>query len=283
MTRTGALPSDAPYTLRALEQMSGLGRGAILGLVRAGIVSPLRGPRNTYHFSFQDLVLVRMARALQNAKISPSQVRHALMELQAGLPQDTPLSGLRIKAFGKHVAVGEGTLQREVRSGQLLMDFDNAAAPASVSVLRREAAAAQVADALQWFESGQLLEHQGKTAAAEAAYRQGLALTPGHAEAYVNLGALLCDAGRFQDAVELFDAALQICPSEPLLHFNRAIALEDLQRDEDALAGYQRCLDLAPDLADAHYNAARLHEKLGQRHLAIRHYSAYRRLIPNAT
>ncbi|MEO8855414.1 MAG: tetratricopeptide repeat protein, partial [Burkholderiaceae bacterium] len=74
-----------------------------------------------------------------------------------------------------------------------------------------------------------------------------------------------------------------ICPSEPLLHFNRAIALEDLQRDEDALAGYQRCLDLAPDLADAHYNAARLHEKLGQRHLAIRHYSAYRRLIPNAT
>jgi hypothetical protein len=32
--------------------------------------------------------------------------------------------------------------------------------------------------------------------------------------------------------------------------------------------------------ADAHFNAARLHEQLGHAREAIRHFNAYRRLMP---
>ena len=35
-----------------------------------------------------------------------------------------------------------------------------------------------------------------------------------------------------------------------------------------------------PSQADAHYNAARLNEQLGRRQAALRHYNAYRRLVP---
>jgi tetratricopeptide (TPR) repeat protein len=78
--------------------------------------------------------------------------------------------------------------------------------------------------------------------------------------------------------VKLFDVAMRHCPQAPLLHFNRGIALEDGNRLEEALQSYERCLELAPNLADAHYNAARLYEQRGQAQLAVRHYSAYRRL-----
>jgi len=37
-------------------------------------------------------------------------------------------------------------------------------------------------------------------------------------------------------------------------------------------------VELAPDFADAHFNAARLYEQLGRGQLALRHFSAYRRL-----
>lgn len=284
MNEEGAPAGETPYTLRALEQMSGLGRGAILSLVRAGVLTPVRGARQAYRFSFQDLVLLRMARALYNARIAPRQLQRALVELKASLPQDAPLSGLRIQAVGRQVAVGDGASHRDVRSGQLLMNFDNAQAPAAVAKLERTAPAAQgpSLEAGAWLERAQAMEERGDAPAAEAAYRQALALEPARGDAYVNLGVLLCDAGRAQDALDLFDHGLRHGVDEALLHFNRAIALEDLQREEEALAGYRRCLELAPEFADAHYNAARLHEKLGQRHLAIRHYSAYRRLAPDA-
>ena len=50
-----ALP-DAPYTLRSIEEMLGLGRSVITGLITAGFVSPSRGARTEYRFSFQDVV-----------------------------------------------------------------------------------------------------------------------------------------------------------------------------------------------------------------------------------
>lgn len=290
---------ETPYTLRHIEEMLGLGRGVVMGLVNAGFVVPARGPRNELRFSFQDVVLLRTAHHLRAANIPPKRLLRQLKSLRERLPAELPLSGLRIKAIGNEVAVKDGAAHWGAESGQLLMDFEVAPAPGaaaggSVAFLARESAAPAVgaaagaapspagaapaeASVQGWYQRGESLEGSDPRAA-EAAYRHTLALAPDHVYAAVNLGALLCDAGRCREAIDVLEQAIRHQPEEPLLHFNAAIALEDLKRPGEALARYDRALALAPDMADAHHNAAKLCEQLGDRQGALRHYSAYRRL-----
>lgn len=278
-------PADTPYTIRHVQEMLGLGRSAVTGLIEAGVVTPARGRRNEFRFSFQDVVLLRTAAHLRAAQIPPRRLHRSLKLLKARLPAQMPLSGLRIRAVGNDVAVRAADARWEADGGQLLLDWELSAEPqGTVRFLDRSPAPAQTTapvtstdDAAGWFRRGEGLEAHDRSAA-EQAYAQALALDPHHADACLNLGALWCEAGRCAEAVALYTEAITRLPGEPLLHFNLAIALEDLQREPEALAAYERCLVLAPDLADAHYNAARLHEKLGHAQAALRHYSSYRRL-----
>jgi tetratricopeptide (TPR) repeat protein len=283
---TDAAVAEAAYSLRRLEEMLGLGRSVILGLIEGGFVTPERGPRNEYRFSFQDVVLLRTAYQLRCANIPPRRILKALREIKARLPEDLPLSGLRISAIGNEVAVREGGHAWTADSGQLLIDFEVAPAPTGrVAILERAPARRPADEALDedddataWFERGDAAESADHPREAEAAYRRALALQPGHVHAALNLGVLLADAGRHGDAVTVYDAALAFHADQPYLHFNRAIALEDDGRPYEALEAYAACLKLDPGFADAHYNAARLHEQLGQATKALRHFSAYRRL-----
>ena len=278
-------PPDSPYTIRSIQEMLGLSRGVIAGMIAAGFVSPGRGPRNEYRFTFQDVVLLRTAAELRAARIAPRRILQALRRLREKLPAELPFAGLRISAVGNDVTVKEGGSQWQADSVQLVMDFQFAPARGTVTYLQRPTAAAaaaqkaaSTADAVDAaFSLGEALESTDRRAA-EAAYRRVLALDPDHADAYLNLGALLCEAKRCREAVALYDEALRRRPGEALLHFNRAVALEDQGRPLEALAAYNASLLLQPDLADAHYNAARLHEQLGDAKNAVRHFSAYRRL-----
>jgi predicted TPR repeat methyltransferase len=265
--------------MRGIQQMLGLSRSAVSRLVANGFVSPERGPRNEYRFSFRDVVLLRTAHRLQAADIPTRKIVRALQRLKATLPAELPLSGLRITAVGSTIAVHDRGSRWEAESGQLLMDFEVAAERGSVSFVERPPAdpAPAAASADEWFARGEAREAADQ-AGAEAAYRQALAIEPAHTDTYLNLGALLCETGRCAEAVSLYDKALERAPEEALLHFNQAVALEDLGRTAQALDAYERCLRLDPELADAHFNAARLHDELGHKQQAIRHFNAYRRL-----
>ena len=86
------------YTIRSIQEMLGLSRGVISGLVASGFVVPSRGARNEYRFTFQDVVLLRTAVELQAAQIPPRKILAALRKLRATLPAELPLTGLRITA-----------------------------------------------------------------------------------------------------------------------------------------------------------------------------------------
>ena len=272
------------YSLRDIQSMLGISKAVIGGLIDAGFVTPSRGPRREYRFTFQDVVLLRTAHGLQSARIAPRKIVSALKRLRSTLPAELPLTGLRISAVGSEVAVREGNTQWHADSGQLLMDFEVRPVPqaggSAVSFLSRETAAldAEASSASDWFDEGLALEGQGDLPGAERAYRRAIEADPGYVDPVLNLGVMLCDAGRCKDAIELNLQALQHKPDEPLLYFNLAVALEDARRFDEALASYERCIQLQPGFADAHYNAARLHEQMGHATRAIRHYSEYRRL-----
>jgi tetratricopeptide (TPR) repeat protein len=268
------------YSLRRIQSMLGISRAVIGGLMDSGFVTPSRGRRGEYRFTFQDVVLLRTAYSLQAARISPRKILQSLRRLKATLPTELPLTGLRITAVGNEIAVKEGDAQWHVDSGQMLFDFEVKPEQGSVCVLSAAPAEDDSEDeaaTIDWFARGVELEARDR-ASAEAAYRQAIRQAPDHVDPYLNLGVMLCDGGRCADAVQLYRQALRRRPGEALLYFNLAVALEDLQRADEALQCYESCMHLAPTFADAHYNAARLHEQAGHTSKAIRHYSEYRRL-----
>jgi len=266
------------YSLRDIESMLGVSRAVIAGLVASGFVTPSRGPRREYRFSFQDVVLLRTAHRLQAAHIAPRKIVRSLQRLKATLPEELPLTGLRITAVGNEIAVREGATQWQVDSGQLLMDFEVVPSHGTVSVLPREPQSEDTA--ADCFARAMTLEATDR-AGAERAYRRAIAAAPRFVDPYLNLGVMLCEDGRCAEAIDLYRHAVAHAPEEALLHFNLAIALEDAKRMDEALAAYRACMRLDPKFADAHYNAARLHELLGHPKDAIRHYSEYRRLQKN--
>jgi tetratricopeptide (TPR) repeat protein len=268
---------EAPYTLRSIREMLGLSRAVLTGFIDAGFVQPTRGARNEYRFTFQDVVLLRTAQGLHAASIPPRKILRSLARLKATLPHELPLTGLRITAIGADVAVRDRDGRWQTDNGQLLMDFDVAPLAGSVAFLARATSPPAPPGAPAWFERGLALEATDP-AAAEAAYRQALALAPDLEEAWLNLGAMLSDAGRFAALAALSDDAVRHCPTSPLIHFNRGVALDHLERLPEAMASYEQSLALDPTLADAHYNLGRLREQLGDKRGALRHFSAYRRL-----
>ncbi|WP_218508575.1 tetratricopeptide repeat protein [Variovorax sp. dw_308] len=280
-----APPAPTADSLRGIRQASGLSRHAVAKLIELGFVDPSRDPGGGWRFTFQDLVLLRSAHELRAAGIPTRQILRSLRRLKGSLPSEAPVSGLRITAVGDRIAVRAGGSQWEPDTGQLVMDFSVApgtGASGSISHLSKPVAgkggAAPPIDVDTIFTQAEDLE-ETDAAAAEAAYRQVLALQPDHAHAYLNLGFMMCEAARCEEAVRLLDEAVLHCPDDPLVHYNRAVALEGLDRVAEALESYEQCLRLQPDIADAHQNAALLYAREGRKQLAIRHFSAYRRLI----
>ena len=83
-----------PYGVRDVEKLLRLPRSTIRALIAAGFVSPARGPRGAWLFSFQDLIVLRTAQALADAKVPPRRITRSVRELRRHLPDAMPLSGL---------------------------------------------------------------------------------------------------------------------------------------------------------------------------------------------
>ncbi|MFL9898920.1 tetratricopeptide repeat protein [Paraburkholderia fungorum] len=270
------------YSLRSLQSLLGVSRRVLSGLIDAGFVHPARGRRNELRFSFQDVVILRTAFQLQSAKVASRKILRALAKLKDELPEELPLSGIRITAVGDTIAVKSGQAQWDAASGQHLLDFEVAPIRGDVAFLdsapRNRIGRERQAE--EWFALAEQLTDTD-VVGAEQAYRKVLEMAPmPHYHAYTNLGVLLCEAEtRCEEALSVFDGALEHFPDDALLHFNRAVVLEELKRDDAAVRAYERCIELDPTHADAHFNVARLSEILGDKQGLVRHLSAYRRLI----
>lgn len=263
------------YGVRRVEKLLSLPRSAIRGMIKAGFVSPVRGPRGAFLFSFQDLIVLRTAWALAQAKLPPRRIIRSLKQLRTQLPDNVPLSGLRIVAVGDRVAVQEGDARWQADSGQYLLALEVGLADGVLNLTdHREAAKALAED---WFSRGAVLEALD-TEAAQEAYEQALAADPAHAGAAANLGRLFHEDGRLDQAERVYRACLAACGSDALLHYNLGVLLEDTGRTDEAVHAYEHALADDASLADCHYNLARLHQAQGRPREAIRHLAQYRKL-----
>jgi tetratricopeptide (TPR) repeat protein len=270
------------YTTRDVAKLLGLSEAQVRSQARVGYLAPDRGPHNAYRFSFQDLVLLRTAKALSEARIAPRRIRRALRALTSELPAGRSLSGVRISSEGDRIVVRDGNEAWNPESGQLLLDFRVMelalqTAPVARRLARRARRSDQPLTAEQWYDLGVDLETAAPEDALDA-YGRAVALDPEHASARVNLGRLLQEAGMPSEAAAQYRAALKARPGHPTAAFNLGTALEDLGRRGEAIEAYRKALDADEDFADAHFNLARLYEQAGRRAAALRHLRSYKLL-----
>ena len=265
------------YGVRDVERLLRLPRSTIRSLIEAGFVSPARGPRNAWLFSFQDLVVLRTAQALAAAKVPARRITRSVKELRRHLPDSMPLSGLSICAVADRVVVKEGGSRWQAESGQYLLAFECDPADGSLSVIERDDTQPS-ASAADWFERGVALESED-TGAAVQAYERAVAADPALLDAHINLGWLLHDAGFFAKAERAYRNAIRANGADSVLLYNLGVLLEDMGRKLEAMEAYEAALHGNPALADCHYNLALLCEELRKPKEAIRHMAQYRRLI----
>jgi tetratricopeptide (TPR) repeat protein len=230
------------FGVREVEKLLRLPRSTIRALIDAGFVSPARGPRNAWRFSFQDLIVLRTAQALAAAKVPAKRITRSLKELRRHLPDAMPLSGLSIGAVGERVVVKEGASRWQAESGQYLLAFEGDPAAGALKII--EQLSGQSASIDEEIDRGYDLHQAGDLDKAEAVYRK----------------------------------ALDAHGPDPLLLYNLGVLLQDLGRNADAAETYRAALHGDPAMADCHYNLALLCEALERPQEAIRHMAQYRRL-----
>jgi len=225
------------YGVRDVEKLLHLTRSTIRSLVEAGFVSPVRGPRNAWLFSFQDLIVLRTAQALVAAKVPPRRITKSVRQLRRHLPEAMPLSGLSICAVGDRVVVREGGSRWQADSGQYLLAFDRDPDNGALSVMEPAQAAPATTEAAECFERGVALEQEDAEAALEA-YGQAVAADPAHLDARINLGRLLHEDGRFAKAEHVYREAIKVCGEDGLLLFNFGVLLDDMDRKPEAIEAF---------------------------------------------
>jgi tetratricopeptide (TPR) repeat protein len=240
------------YGVGDVERLLHLPRSTIRALIAAGFVSPERGPRNTWRFSFQDLIVLRTAQALADAKVPQRRITKSVKELRRHLPEAMPLSGLSICAVADRVVVREGGSRWQAESGQYLLAFEGDPADGSLSVIERDEMPPAAASAADFSDR-------------------------------INQGLRLHEAGRFAEAEQVYRDAIKAGGGDPVLFYNLGVLLEDVDRKPEAMEAYRAALRRNPDLADCHYNLALLCESRGEPREAIRHMSQYRRLLGHKT
>jgi tetratricopeptide (TPR) repeat protein len=258
------------YGVREVQKLLRLPRSTIRALVAAGFVTPGRGPRNRWLFSFQDLIALRTAQALAAANVPARRITRSIRALRRRLPQAMPISGLSIAADADRVVVREGTNRWQAESGQYLLAFEGDPAEGALSVFHAK-------PRTSWFDQAEALEESDAVGAIDA-YRHAVAAEPSRVEARINLGRLLHNTGRLAQAEGVYREAIVACGSDALLLYNFGVLLDDMKRKAEAIDAYEEALRVDPSFADCCYNLALLCEELGRSRDAIRHMARYRRL-----
>ncbi len=265
------------FSTSEAARILGVADSRVRGMVRSGLCQPARAGRH-YAFSFRDLVVARTTLGLLRADVPPRRVRTALSALRRQLPEERPLSGLRIWADGQRVAVRDGAAAWNPETGQTVLAFQQEQLQEPPDELRAPAGPeVGLLQARREFERGLACE-QDDPEEARVAYRRAIELDPELVDAYVNLGRLAHEGGNTGEAVRLYHLALERDPGDPVIHFNLGLALEDTRGLAPAASHYERALELDASFADAHYNLAGLYRKLGRNGDALRHYLEYKKL-----
>ena len=253
---------DRPLSTAEVARLLGLDERRVRELVRSGLCRPARHGRR-YAFSFQDLVVLRAAKALLDAHVPAARIRRALAALARELPEGCSLSGLRIFADGRDVAVRDGGPRWQPATGQTLLEFEVDGLAELVE--RSSAARARAPLKARRAQARRLRERRSGSRIATPWLRRRLS-----ARARARPGArrrlreprpaLPRERRRPRGRAALSPRARAAAPTTRCCT-SISRSRSRTRRSRRCDRALQRALALDPEFADAHYNVAGLYEQ----------------------
>lgn len=289
------------FSTRHAAAATGLSQKQVRGYVHAGVLHPERGPGGAFRFSFQDVVVLRTGKRLNQAGVPTGRVWRALNQLEGSTAGELSAMGMRtvqgrllVSAHGRiwDPLTEQLHLPLESNTGEAVTmalapqpvpeEPDLFTQPGLFSVgsgpLGGDDFGASPPDEAEWwFDEGLRLEERD-VVGARSAYREAIAQDPGHAAAHANLGRLLHEQGDLARAERHYRQALLAEPDHGTAAFNLGVVLEDRGDRAEALGAYERAIRADAGVAEAYFNAGRLLEGMGRKADALAHFAKYRQL-----
>jgi tetratricopeptide (TPR) repeat protein len=265
------------YTSEEVARILNLSDSELRICLKAALF-PAPSKRRPESFTFQDLLLLKMARGLCASKIPVARIRRILSLLKRQLPADQMLCNLNIQADGRRIVVTDGSGRWQPDSGQFVFNFE--AGDRTTQAIRLRPSRSTLGDrtASDWMALGLDLQ-EASPDEARAAYRQAIALDPHFGPAHINLGYLHQEQAEWHQAETCYRAAIACGPDEVLGYLYLAALMEGRGERPAAIDAYQKVVELQPNSAEAHYHLAKLYEAEDLRPEAIRHFAAAKRLL----
>jgi tetratricopeptide (TPR) repeat protein len=249
----------------------------IRSFVRAGFLTPTRGDKKSLQFTFQDVLFLKTAKGLLEARVPSKRILRMLVSLKRQLAKDRPLTSIRIYADGERVIAWDGKSRWQPDSGQFLLNFDSRSVMQRAQVTLRPRTGTKRLSAESWFSRALELESSSPREA-QRAYHRALELDPHMAAAHLNLGKLYHDAKDSKKAEAHYRAAMENAPTDAAPLFNLGVLMEDVNKPDKALDCYRAALKIDSSFGDAHYNAGLLLETMGKKSEAFAHLRAARKI-----
>ncbi len=262
------------YSTRNVADIVGMTPSQVRHFVRRKLLSPAKGVNGEHRFDFKDLVLLRTAKSMIDAEVSPRSLFRAMTRLKASFASTEALSAVRLLAQGDGVVVRTKDRHWNAETGQGCLDFAQRVSGDTVTVLweGRDIAPGEVDElsASEWCQLGVDLEEWNVGKAMEA-YQKAVLSDPNCADAWVNLGRLHQLKGNLKEAKRHYELAVEAVPGHQLANYNLGTIFDELNEGELATQFYAK----APDVPDAHFNLARLSRRRGDELAYRRHQQRY--------
>ena len=131
-----------------------------------------------------------------------------------------------------------------------------------------------------WYGLAKVYQRQGKYDIAEQHYRTASGINPANAVLICSIGIVLEKMKKYQQALAQYTRSSEMAPTSTMARFRKASILVSLDEVDQALTELKILKDLDPDEANIHYLLGQVYKKVGQRGLAIKHYTTAMNLDP---
>jgi tetratricopeptide (TPR) repeat protein len=240
--------------------------------VRRKLVKPGAVRGRHYQFSFEDLLMLRLAKELLPSRRRLDAVQRCFERVGRINDTQRPVTALKLYEEDGRILVRDGPVVFEADSGQMMLDF--ALAPAGETIKQADSPARlrRLLDTARDVE-------ETNPARALSIYRDYLEHRPRDAATHRRVSALCESAGDAAAAVRHLEQAAAIEPDNAEAHFDLGVIQRKLSNLDRAAASFNRALEHDPDLIEAHLHLAQIYEHQGRQREAMRHLSAAHRLI----
>ncbi|KAJ8716013.1 hypothetical protein PYW08_013298 [Mythimna loreyi] len=147
----------------------------------------------------------------------------------------------------------------------------------------RAAVAIDPRNYVAWFGIATVYARQERWKPSEVHIRRALTIHPHSGVLRCQLGLAQAALGKMDRALATLERAVALDTDNPLCRFHRASVLLRAGRPEDALADLLQLTDIAPRESLVYYLLGKVHNKLGNSHLALMHFSWATDLDPKGT